>query len=205
MTLSDPDISLRERRISMTEEEFFREIDGVCAEWVDGEAIIMSPVSIRHGVIVARLVGWASYCAGHHDAGSVFTEPVTCRLRLSKTKVRSPDVSFVSKARESILAEQTIDGPPDLVIEVVSSDSRTRDYREKFDEYEAAGVKEYWIVDPLYESIDLYRLTDGSFVSVSSGSQGFTSNVLPGFRFNAEWLKIGALPSLPELTALLQA
>jgi Uma2 family endonuclease len=60
----------------------------------------------------------------------------------------SQRMTFVAKANASRLTEKRLEGPADLVIEVVSDDSVERDYDEKFIEYQDCGVQEYWIVDP---------------------------------------------------------
>ncbi|PJF48765.1 MAG: Uma2 family endonuclease [Chloroflexi bacterium] len=81
-----------------------------------------------------------------HQLGKLFTGPHA--MRLPGGNAREPDAFFVSNARLANAGEAFLDGPADLVIEVVSDDSVSRDRVEKFDEYEAAGIPEYWVIDP---------------------------------------------------------
>jgi Uma2 family endonuclease len=82
-----------------------------------------------------------------------------------------------------------IEGPADLIVEVVSPSGATRDYVEKFREYEAAGVPEYWVVDPQHGEAAFFILRDGRYEAAPLGAGGeFHSTVLPGFWVRAEWL-----------------
>jgi hypothetical protein len=67
---------------------------------------------------------------------------------------REPDVVVVLPAKAHLVRETFVDGPPDLVVEVVSDDSVERDYETKRAEYAAAGIPEYWIVDPRSDLVD---------------------------------------------------
>jgi len=69
---------------------------------------------------------------------------------------RVPDLFFISKVNLARIRPTFINGPPDLTIEIVSPDSQNRDRREKYLEYEASGVREYWIIDPLSKTLDVY-------------------------------------------------
>ena len=91
-------------------------------------------------------------------------------------------------------------GPPDLIIEVISEDSVSRDRINKFEEYEDAGVAEYWIIDPRprRRRADFYILgTDGKYQPVPLDAEGvYRSKVLPGFWLNINWLWAEPLPKL---------
>jgi Uma2 family endonuclease len=66
--------------------------------------------------------------------------------------------------------ERYVDGPADLVIEVVSPESRVRDRREKFREYQVAGVAEYWLIDPMQKTGEVYALSpSGVYERVAQG------------------------------------
>jgi Uma2 family endonuclease len=82
-----------------------------------------------------------------------------------------------------------IDGPADLVVEVVSPESRTHDRVEKFREYQLAGVRDYWLIDPAAKTAEAYRLSvDGSYERVADASGRLTCIALPGFWMDAAWL-----------------
>jgi Uma2 family endonuclease len=174
----------------MTEEEFVAWCDeDVKAEWVDGEVIIMSPSSSRHVRIVSWLDRVMGLFVGAHDLGEVFCGEFTVRLAPLRRR-RVPDLFFVATGRLGLVEENHFEGAPDLAVEVVSPDSKVRDRRDKYVDYEAAGVREYWIIDPDQEEWKVFTLDDqGRYRDVGPDEEGRTvSTVLPGFFLRAEWL-----------------
>lgn len=95
----------------------------------------------------------------------------------------------------------------DLVVEVVSPESTHRDRGKKLSEYEAAGVPEYWLIDPIRTEAVIYALgADGRYHPVAFDAQGrLHSVVLPGLYFIPEWLWRETPPENPELITLVQA
>jgi Uma2 family endonuclease len=174
----------------MTEEEFeawaFAQ-EGVRAEWVDGEVIIMSPVTREDDTLrnwLARLVG---DFVEERKLGEVRGPEFMVRFGKQRRR-RIPDILFISTARKHLVHRTYLEGAPDLSIEIVSHDSRVRDWQDKFAEYEKAGVREYWIVDPLSERAEVYRLVTGKFQQVSETDGKLVSDVIPGFFIKTEWL-----------------
>ena len=93
-----------------------------------------------------------------------------------------------------------IDGPADLAVEVVSPESGPRDRGEKFYEYEAAGVPEYWLVDPDREELVVYRLQDDRYQTAFEGREGrVESSVANGFWIEAQWLWREELPPVLDV------
>ena len=87
-------------------------------------------------------------------------------------------------------------GGPDIAIEVVARESRTRDYVEKRRIYEEAGVREYWIVDPLQARVEILRLGAGGYELVPlQRNRIFVSGVIPGFWIDADWLLAEPIPT----------
>ncbi len=126
--------------LRMTEEEFVAWCDeDTRAEWVDGEVNIMSPANLEH----CDFSGWIMRLLGtfveEHGVGVVLAEAQMRFARLRRRRV--PDLWFLAESRRHLLRESHIEGPPDLVIEIVSPDSLARDWREKYLEYQAAGVR----------------------------------------------------------------
>lgn len=78
---------------------------------------------------------------------------------LSEVDVVQPDLLFVSAARASIMTEKNIQGPPDLVIEIISNATRKADEGIERKLYERYGVLEYWLIDPELETAKIYRMT----------------------------------------------
>ena len=98
--------------------------------------------------------------------GVVLQAPID--VFLSETETYQPDLIFIAASRRSIIGEQKIEGAPDLVIEILSPGTAYYDLRHKKHVYEQAGVKEYWIVDPMEHSIEIYESRDGAFVQVTN-------------------------------------
>ena len=95
-----------------------------------------------------------------------------------------PDLIFISQANKHIIKESHIGGVPDLLVEVVSKGSVARDYIEKKNDFEKFGVKEYWIIDSLNETIWVYALSEaGKYELFSYAEANATahSKLLLGF------------------------
>jgi Uma2 family endonuclease len=176
-------------------DEFLRAYDGVHAEWVDGTVVPMTPVTPRHQRVANFLTLLFQVYCEERDAGSVLSAPVQMKLARS---AREPDVMVLLPEHAARITEAYVDGPADLVVEVVSPESRTRDRVEKLREYEQAGVREYWLIDPARQQADVYRLSDGGrFEAVPLGTPPrLASEVLPGVVIEAAWLWAEPLPKL---------
>lgn len=172
--------------------------EDVHAEWVNGEANIYITVSTLHQRLVDFLSRLLQLFAEATESGEVFTGPMQTKLS-PEGSGREPDVFFVTAAKQSQVREKYFEGAPDLVIEVVSDESASRDRVDKFEEYEEAGVREYWIVDPRprRRRADFYQLgADGKYQPVPTLDGIYRSMVLPGFWLRVEWLWQEPLPKL---------
>ena len=179
----------------MTEDEFVAWCDeDVKAEWVDGEVIIMSPASMRHQDIADWLVAILRFYVSAHRLGRVFGSEFMIRLGPIRRR-RVPDVLFITKERQHLLRPNHFEGAPDLAIEVVSPDSEDRDRRDKYLDYQAAGVREYWIIDHANEDLRVYSLDGRGLYRALPVVEGrVASTVLPGFFVRPEWLWESPLP-----------
>jgi Uma2 family endonuclease len=195
-----------ERRLRMSYDEFLAWADeDVHAEWVDGEVTVFVPPIWDHQDIVSfldRLVGLYAELFG---LGRVVTAPFEMRLERS---AREPDLLFVAGERARRMQGRTrLDGPADLVVELVSPESAIRDRRDKLAEYAAAGIPEYWVLDPRpgRQRADFFRLDeDGVYRSVPPDADGrYHSAALPGFWLRPAWLWQDPLPQvLPLLRSI---
>jgi Uma2 family endonuclease len=165
--------------------------EGGLTEWVAGEGIQYMPASNAHQRIVNLFIALLSFFVDAKQLGKVFSGPFTMRVS-PEGNGREPDVFVVLNSNAGEETEKAFIGAADIVIEVVSTDSAQRDRLEKFDEYEAAGVKEYWVIDPRpnRNRADFYqRDTTGRFYSIPLiEGHIFRSSVLSGFWFNTDWL-----------------
>ena len=155
-------------------------------EW-KGSLLDMEPTSDDHDDTMVFIVSTMRHYAEETDAGRVKADQYA--ERLDENTIRIPDVAFFKKDSLSKMKPTHSDGGADLVVEIVSPDSRVRDKGEKFFEYEAAGIEEYWIVDPERRRAEFFRLREGAYEAMLPDAQGrFYSSALPGFFVRIEWL-----------------
>lgn len=118
----------------------------------------------RHGKIVGRLMFTIGTYAFINRLGSAFADNFD--VHLPDGNVFRPDFVFISAANDNIVFDNEDDrfhGVPDMVAEVFSRSTMKRDRTIKKDIYERNGVREYWMIDPWRESIDVYLLRDGKY------------------------------------------
>jgi Uma2 family endonuclease len=185
-------------RLKMTYEEFLAWADeDVHAEWVNGEVIIHMTAKNRHQDIVRFLMTLLDLFTGFFRSGVIRSAPFQMKLG-PEGPGREPDILFVAREHESRMTERGVAGPADLVIEVVSDDSVTRDRVEKFEEYEEYGVPEYWIIDPRPKRprAEFYQLDErGQYQPIPISPDGmYRSKVLAGFWLRVDWLWAETLP-----------
>ena len=114
-----------------------------------------------HGTIVSRLFRILDSYVFEKQLGVVFPDNID--VNLPDGNVVRPDVSIFCDF--SIINQfKKIKGVPDLCVEVLSRSTMKNDRTRKKDIYECNGVKEYWIVDPINKSIEVYHLIDGKYV-----------------------------------------
>jgi Uma2 family endonuclease len=177
-------------------EEFLEWLDeDTRAEWVDGEIIIASPAGDNHQDIVDFLVAVMRPYVRRQQLGWIRSGPFVMRT-VVRPSGREPDILFVVNERMNLVQKTYLDGPADLAVEIVSPESIGCDRGDKFVEYEAAGVREYWLIDPLHDRLEFYQLgTDGRYRLVLIGADGiYPSLVLPGFWLRVDWLQQIPLP-----------
>jgi Uma2 family endonuclease len=110
------------------------------------DTLIMSPSPTEaHQRMVMFLSAEINNHVRKHKLGRVYPGPMD--VQLNERQVYQPDIIFISNANTDIIHENRIYGAPDLVIEILSSGTAKYDKNEKFIAYQAAGVKEYWIID----------------------------------------------------------
>jgi Uma2 family endonuclease len=170
-------------------EDFLATLDeDTHAEWVDGEVVQVTPPSKEHLRITAFLLAaLRGYVNRKKLGGIVLHAPAQMKLARSG---READVIYLRPETMERWGERFVEGPADLVVEVVSRESRTRDRFEKFREYEAAGVAEYWLIDPMQKTVEVYALSgNGVYEPVPLDDAARpTSVVLPGLWIDPAWL-----------------
>jgi Uma2 family endonuclease len=183
---------VRPPRQKMTYAEFLAWAEDTRAEWVDGEVIMASPASRKHQIVVGFLYEILQPYVQSHGLGQVLLPPFQMKLE----RGREPDLLFVTAEHLDRLQETYLDGPADLVVEIVSPESVGRDRGEKFYEYERGGVAEYWLIDPQTRRAEFYQLDSESRYQLvlPDGAGVYRSSVLPGFWLQVKWLWQEPLP-----------
>jgi Uma2 family endonuclease len=184
----------------ITYEEFLQKHTDVHAEWVDGEVILLMTASDRHQDISDWLTAILRHFIEAYDLGWIRSAPFNMYLP-HLDRGREPDISFVAKERLHIIQSTNLSEAADLVIEIVSPESVGRDRGDKFVEYEAAGVREYWLIDPEREQAEFYQLAStGRYRLVTLDDDGlFHSTVLPNFWLRVDWLWQESLPKVLDV------
>ncbi len=185
--------AVQERQpLRMTYEEFLAWAnEDVHAEWIDGEVFIHMPPKDPHQRIVEFLERLLALFVELFGLGVVRIAPFEMRPQPGGP-AWEPDIMLIAREHLDRLTEDRLNGPADLVIEVVSADSVQHDRRRKFRAFQAAGVREYWIIDsrPGRERADFYRLDEtGQYeLFASEDEEKVSSTVLPGFWIRPAWL-----------------
>jgi Uma2 family endonuclease len=194
----------RPRKKKQTPEQLYESLgEDVKAELIDGEVVIMSPVSIKHDRLQRFMSQVLNRFVDEHGLGEVFGEQVEIRLGNQRYV---PDVSFVADEHLDRVKATRIEGPADLVVEITSPDTAGRDWGVKMRDSEQAGVREYWLVNPLVEQVQVYVLgSEDKYVALAPDETGaYCSTVLPGLRVLPRWLWPGG-DQKPDVRAALRA
>jgi Uma2 family endonuclease len=171
------------------------------AEWDNGDVILMGRTSGDHSDITVFLVRLLAAFVERHDLGLIRGPEFLMRLG-GQRKDRIPDVLFVSNARMHLVRKDDLNGPADLAVEVVSRDSTVRDWRTKYQEYERAGVREYWVIDPLVKRFEAYSLRGKTYRLLPVDEDGrVCSKMLRGLYVRPAWFWRSPLP---KMTAVLK-
>lgn len=171
--------------------------EDVHAEWVNGEVIVQMPPSDAHQTLLNFLNRLLAEYVEFEELGVVLIAPFEMRLPAQKT-ARQPDILVIITDNLGRLGRERLEGPADLVVEIVSPDSVHRDRQEKYREYQDAGVREYWVIDARSgrERADFYRLdAEGQYeLYATEDEEWVESQVLPGFQLRPAWLWPGGRP-----------
>lgn len=181
-------------------EDFLVKYDGQFAEWIDGEVILTMSASDRHQDLESFLSAILRIYVEENDLGVIRTAPLVMKLAKEK-RGREPDLLFVSKKNLHHLKKNYLDGAADLVIEIISPESRGRDRGDKFYEYESEGVKEYWLIDYERQQAEFYNLDKKGIYQFSMPDENniFHSQAIKNLQLKVDWLWQEKLPTLLEI------
>ena len=147
--------------------------EGQRAELIDGQMYMMAPPTTNHQRLVAKL---SHQILSHIDAKGgnceVFPAPFAVFLNEDDRNYVEPDISVICDKNK--LTDKGCNGAPDWVIEIVSPSTSRIDYGVKLFKYRSAGVREYWIVNPLTNTVNVY-----DFASETRTNQYIFSDDIP--------------------------
>jgi len=147
-------------------------------ELIDGNIYMFASPSRRHQAVLGEIFRQLSnHLHGKHC--KVYAGPID--VRLEKDTVVVPDIIVVCAPDK--LTKAGVEGPPDLIIEILSPSTTRHDKLTKFNLYRRAGVAEYWIVDPEYNILTVYNLAKSEY-NVYCETDTVAVNALPGFEMN---------------------
>jgi Uma2 family endonuclease len=181
---------------SISFEDFLEQApEGSLAEWVDGKIVFITPLSQFHQDLAGFLSALLRIYVEAKGLGTIHLAPFLMKLNSG----REPDSLFVSKRHQARLKKTFLEGPADLVIEIISPESRARDRGEKFYEYEQAGIPEYWLLDPLRKQAEFYQLNDGIYQMAPKQDGIYHSQVLTDLWLETSWFWQEPLPPILEV------
>ena len=138
-----------------TIEDIYALPEGTRAELIDGQIYYMAPPTRKHQRIIGEIfAAIREYINTHNGPCEVDMAPFAVFLDKDDANYVEPDISVICDPNK--LTDKGCFGAPDWIIEIVSTSSRRMDYFTKLFKYRAAGVREYWIVDPDKKSIIVY-------------------------------------------------
>lgn len=135
--------------------------DGRRYELFEGELAVTPAPSTQHQRISRNLEFILHAYVQTDDLGEVLDAPVD--VIFDRGTVLQPDILFVAKARLALITQRAVEGPPDLVVEILSSGTQERDRGVKQQLYARYGVRHYWILDPATHSLSEYVLADSAY------------------------------------------
>jgi Uma2 family endonuclease len=143
-------------RIRLTYEDYVElPDDGRRYEILDGDLEVTPSPTTTHQRVSRRLSRVLDDYVTRHGLGEIFYAPTD--VILANTTITVPDLLFVAAPRGSIITRRAIEGPPDLIVEILSDSTARRDRTRKASLYFRYGVSCYWLVDPEEHTLETYE------------------------------------------------
>ena len=157
--------------------------EGYIYELINGEIMKRTSPNRDHQEVSMALSTWINMFVITHKLGKLYAAPMD--VYLTEFDLVVPDLLFINKDNPAVQKNQRcIEGVPDLIIEILSKGTQKVDRGKKMTQYRTHKVKEYWIIDPRNQSVEIYELLNGSFemFSYAEDSGEIESKVLEGFK-----------------------
>ncbi len=146
---------------SFTEDDYYRLGEDTRAELIDGKFYYMAAPSRLHQEILNGINNTIyNYIRSKEGSCKVYPAPFAVKLFDDSKTIVEPDISVICNPEK--LTDKGCAGAPDWIIEIVSPSDPQRDYDIKLFKYRTAGVREYWIVNPMTRTVTVYDFENGS-------------------------------------------
>lgn len=176
-------------RVVNTIEDIYNLPDGQRAELIDGQIFMMAPPSREHQRITLALSRKiADYIDDKGGSCEVDIAPFAVFLNEDDKTYVEPDISVICDKNK--LTDKGCNGSPDWIIEIVSPSSKRMDYYTKLFRYQDAGVREYWIVDPMKKIILVYNMVQADAPIIYRFTDNVKVNIYEDFEIDFSMLTI---------------
>ena len=168
-------MSLPQEKI-YTSEDYWNLPEGIRAELINGHIYNMAPPSRIHQKIMVELCTIINnHIKSKKGTCQVYPAPFAVNLDANDKDWVEPDISVICDPNK--LTDRGCSGAPDWIIEIVSPSSRPMDYYTKLSLYRSAGVREYWIVDPMKQTVLVYDMEHDSAPAIYSFTDSIKANI----------------------------
>jgi len=166
--------------------DYLKTPEGGKFQLIAGEIIEMTSPSLYHQEVLLNLVSEFRNFLLKNRIGKVFVAPLD--VYFSDTEVYQPDILILLNENFSKMKESKIEGAPDLVVEVLSPSTAYYDLKHKKSIYEKQGVREYWVVDPIDKTLDIFENKNTKFQLIAELTKTDTakSQLLAGMEIELE-------------------
>jgi Uma2 family endonuclease len=160
--------------------------EGAPYQLINGELVISPVPIIIHQRLSYRIYRLLDSFVLSHNSGEVFYAPVD--VYFSDEHIVQPDIIFIANENADKITREKVTGAPDLIVEVLSLTNAYIDLVQKKNIYEEFGVKEYWIVDPDTQSVEIFENVGSEFIRFSRAKMRgqIFSKVLDGLKVDIE-------------------
>jgi Uma2 family endonuclease len=174
-----------EKKKKYTAEDYMMLEEGSPFQLVENNLVMSPSPSLIHQLILGELYDTIkAFVKQQQNPGLVILPPMD--VYFDEDNIYQPDLIYISNGKIAEIVKDRIKGAPDMVIEILSPSNAYYDLRQKKDNYQKYGVKEYIIVDPIIFSCELYALKGGVYQlhQKAEKTEQLHSVILPGLTFD---------------------
>ena len=174
-------------KYNVNEQEFWEfATEDIKCELLDGVLVIHSPASTEHEDIFAYLTTIFKYYLDYSKQGQLFGSRLV--MRLGEKWNPEPDILIITPEKYKNLKKNKLEGPADIVFEIMSPSTKETDLSKKFPNFLNLGVREIWIIDPLEKTISLITKLKTLKYEDPNSEELIISTILPGLFIKPKWV-----------------